>query len=158
MKETLRHIEAFEYYYALGSARSLSKVAKQFKVAVQTVHRWNDRLNWQEKLEERDVEIAELLQAECKNEAVMSKLKYRKVIKKAMDQFIRSLLCGNVKIDSISDFERLLKADLLLAGEATERSDINANIRADEAREALVSRIHSITERQRQSADLKRVK
>ncbi|MBA7491670.1 hypothetical protein ES702_02218 [subsurface metagenome] len=42
MQENLKHREAaFEYYYGLGSDRSLSKVARQFKVSETNIKEWS---------------------------------------------------------------------------------------------------------------------
>lgn len=58
MKETLRHKEAFEYYYSLGPTRSIPQVARQYSVSVAAVKKWSRAFNWQERIEQRDIENA----------------------------------------------------------------------------------------------------
>ncbi len=56
MKETLRHKEAFEYYYSLGTERSFKLVESKFKVSNMSVARWSKEFNWQERIGQRDIE------------------------------------------------------------------------------------------------------
>lgn len=58
MKETLRHKNAFELYYKQGESRSLSKVAKEIKAGEVTVRKWSVAFKWQDRVAERDKEIA----------------------------------------------------------------------------------------------------
>jgi hypothetical protein len=58
LKETLRHKNAFELYYKQGESRSLSKVAKEIKAGEVTVRKWSVAFKWQDRVAERDKEIA----------------------------------------------------------------------------------------------------
>ena len=63
-KETLKHQEAFDYYYSLGDDRSYAKVAEQFNVTVCTVTKWAGSFSWQRRVVERDRKIALQMQRE----------------------------------------------------------------------------------------------
>jgi len=53
MKETLRHREAFEYYYVLGNDRSYPQVASKFTVSLTSVKKWAKEFNWQQRVQDR---------------------------------------------------------------------------------------------------------
>lgn len=86
MREKLKHIEAYEYYFLLGGLvpvrnkkeackhvkrgsnfykqlyslcgkRSLLKVARRFNVSRRAVNNWCKAFNWKERVRKRDLEI-----------------------------------------------------------------------------------------------------
>jgi len=120
MKETLRHREAFEYYYSLGHDRSLTSVALQCGISERSVAAWSKAFDWQARIEQRDQENARRIQQKTDETIVGVKAKYRKVIGAAISDFVARLKAGQIVVDSVSDLERLVKLDLLLMGEATE--------------------------------------
>lgn len=52
-RESQRHKDAFEFYYRMKK-RSLSKVAKKFKVSTTTTCNWNKAFNWEQRINARD--------------------------------------------------------------------------------------------------------
>ena len=124
MKETLQHTEAFEYYYGLGDKRSQRLVAGKYGVSGKTIAKWSKAFNWQERIELRDMENSRLLEKKTNNTIVNEKANYRKLIKAAISTFVGNLNAGKVDVLSVQDMERLVKLDLLLMGEATERDEI----------------------------------
>ena len=135
--ETLNHREAFDYYYSLGVSRSINQVAVKFNKSERTIHNWAKAFNWQKRIEQRDIEIANRLEEKTNEIIVDEKAKYREEIKQYM-QFIRGIMIASqekikkkeISINESSDmnslmlaYERLLKLDLLLMGEATDRSE-----------------------------------
>lgn len=146
-EETLRHREAFEYYYSLGEKRSYVSVASQFGVSERTVVRWANAFNWQERVIQRDIENSKELEKKTNTSVVNEKANYRKIIKFAIVKFAEKLKAGKIEANNIQDLERLVKLDLLLMGEATERGDFNVT----DAREKLIGRINSIIERRREA-------
>ena len=124
MKEELHHREAFEYYYGLGENRSLRLVSGEYKVSGKTAAKWSKSFNWQERIEQRDMENSRLLEKKTNNTIVNEKANYRKIIKAAIGKFVKNLQEGKVDISSVQDAERLVKLDLLLMGEATERGEV----------------------------------
>ena len=131
MKEQLHHKEAFEYYYTLGDKRNIMQVAQEYNVSRAAVAKWSKAFSWQERIEQRDMDNARLLEKKTNNTIVNEKANYRKIIKAAMAKFVENLKNGKVDVETIQDAERLVKLDMLLMGEATEaeRSDINITIK-----------------------------
>lgn len=116
MKEGLRHIEAFEYYYTLGSSRSYSKVAKEFGVALRTVEKWGKELKWGKRVEERDKVNGKRLETITNDTILEDKIRYHKVIKMGISSFLNNLKEGKVEVDNVKDFATLVKLDLELMG------------------------------------------
>lgn len=124
MKETLRHRQAFEYYYSLDENRGLRKVAQKFNVTLTAVANWSRAFNWQERLEQRDIENAKKLEAEVNKAIVSSKADYRALIKKVVKEFEERLKAGKIRISKPEDLSIMAKLDLLMMGEATEREEL----------------------------------
>jgi hypothetical protein len=116
MRETLKHQQAFEYYYMLGPERSLGKVASQFNISRPTATMWSQKLNWDERIIERDRENMREVR-EQNNEDVKNQMEaYRKIIKASVSDYIKRLKDNKVKIDSVNDFTKLVKLDMELCG------------------------------------------
>jgi len=120
MKETLRHKEAFETYYAMGAERSLASLAGDCGVSEKSVKTWSKSFDWQARIVARDQENARRLQQKTDEKIVNVKALYRKVVGSAISDFVNRLKAGEIEVDSVTDLERLVKLDLLLMGEATE--------------------------------------
>lgn len=145
-EEKLYHIEAFEYYYALGNDRTLAKVAKYLKKNQRTVYNWSRQFGWQARIKERDEEVAKKLVEKNKEAVIDEKVQYRKVIKLAMAKLIKELQSEDFKSKGIQDLERLIKLDLLLTGEATEKVELdNKQSITEEDRQALKELTTSIS-------------
>lgn len=125
--ETARMAQAFEYYYSLGDDRSLGKAAVQFGVTETTIENWSTSFGWQERVQQRDIEVANTMHKKTVKEIANSKANYRKIIAIGIKKFAEKLMDdeGGVDLTKIQDFERLVKLDLLLMGEITERKDIS---------------------------------
>lgn len=142
MKETLAHKEAFEYYYILGKKRSFRLVESRYKVSNKTVSRWSKAFNWQERIEQRDMENSKRIKDKTDDLVVNTKADYRTEIKvqlgilKAMlNEVIKDIKDGKIiKVGStetlknvISSYERLCRLDLLLMGEPTSFEKLNVD-------------------------------
>jgi hypothetical protein len=166
MKETLRHKEAFEYYYILGDKRSYPQVASKFTVSRTSIKKWSKAFNWQERVEQRDIEIGKGLEAKTNENVVNTKADYRAEIKvqfsifkfmlnKLIEKFknnepleIKNL--DNLKI-VVDSYEKLIRLDLTLIGEAS----IIEEIELKDAKEKLFSKINSIIAREKKTEGLK---
>ena len=124
MKETLKHSEAFEYYYSLGAERNFKLVESKFKVSNMSVARWSKAFSWQERIEQRDVANAKKLEAKIDKAIVNSRAEYRTLIKKVVREFEKKLKAGKIRIDKPEDLSIMAKLDLLMMGEATEKQDV----------------------------------
>ena len=143
MKETLRHREAFEYYYSLGDKRSLTLVAHKFNISKQSTTKWNKNFNWQKRVEQRDIENAKSLEKKTNRTVVNSKADYRaeiktqlgilkailnQVIKDFQNKEIIEVSTMNELKEVVNSYEKLCKLDLVLMGEAPEDKDINITV------------------------------
>jgi hypothetical protein len=143
MKERQKHIEAFECYISLGgkpTTENITKVAQESHTAYRTIWTWYKNFNWKERAEIRLNEIAKKLAEKTDNDIVNIKANHRKEIKQTL-ALIKSTLSNaiknvNGKVQSTiepekatdianlaNSYEKLVKLDLLLLGEDTERSD-----------------------------------
>jgi len=118
VKETLRHKEAFEYYYSLGDNRSYPKVALKFTVSKTSIKKWAKNFNWQERIELRDINNGKELEKKVDKAIVNSKADYRALIKKVVKKFEQKLKDGKIRIERPEDLNVMAKLDLLLMGES----------------------------------------
>ncbi|MBA7546235.1 hypothetical protein ES705_38620 [subsurface metagenome] len=123
MKETLRHIEAFNYYYILGNKRSITEVARKFTVCRASVSKWSRFFHWKERVKQTDIEVSEILKKRLKKAAVYSKDNYRALVKEVMDQFEEKLKDKKIKLSKPQDIIEMMKLDLLMMGEPTGREE-----------------------------------
>lgn len=135
--ESMLHIEAFEYYYALGNKRNWEAVAKEFNKSPRTIASWGTKFGWRERIKMRDIEVSKKLVQQTTAQAIDEKLKYRKVIKLAMAKLIKEIQSDDFKTKGIQDLERLIKLDMLLLGENTEKVEVTNNVVTEEDRKAL---------------------
>ena len=125
MKETVKHLQAFEMYYLLGPQRSLGKVAREFGVTASTVTNWANQLNWNQRVIERDNKNMASIR-EKNDEAVIKQMEeYRKVIQDSVKEYINKLNGGSVKIETVTDFARLVRLDMELCGFVKEAYQVN---------------------------------
>ncbi len=128
LRETLRHQSAFEFYFALGSDRSLPQVAQQFSVSLEAVKGWSAAFRWQKRIAQRE----EILKAHREKIAVQEYAKSREeqlgIIRYARAKIAAALKGDKVRF-SVGDLERLGKLENLLRGEATERQDVKVDVR-----------------------------
>ena len=135
MKETLRHQQAFEYYYMLGNERSLGKVASKFNISRPTATIWSQKLGWDERVRERDAKNMQTIREKNNEDVVASMESYRKIIRASVGDYIKRLKDGKVKIDTVKDFAQLVKLDMELCGyvdtlekEQKAEDDSNVNV------------------------------
>ena len=62
IRETLRHREAFDYYYLRGEKRNLQAVARRFRVSKNAVGGWSVVFNWRERILQRDRSNAQAIE------------------------------------------------------------------------------------------------
>jgi len=172
MKETLRHKEAFEYYYALGDKRNSSSVAVQYKVSERSIFKWSKNFNWQERIEQRDIEVSRGLETKTNETIISIKAGFKAEIKAQLNIFkvmLNRLIKKfkedkegeTIEIKKIEDlkvvtdsYEKLIKLYLTLIGEASEIEEIELK----DAKEKLISKINSIIAREKKGKSPKRNK
>ena len=124
MRETLKHKQAFNFYYALSDTRALPQVSQEFSISLVTAKRWSKAFSWQERIEQRDIGNAKKLEAKIDKAIVNSRAEYRTLIKKVVREFEKKLKAGKIRIDKPEDLSIMAKLDLLMMGEATEKQDV----------------------------------
>jgi hypothetical protein len=122
-KENPLQREAFEIYYQMGDKRSLKAVAEKVDRTERSVAGWSRTFNWVDRVSQREIEEAKYSDNmdEILAQTVASKTSYRIMISNLMKQVSRKIARGELAVRNIQDFERMVKLDLLLMGENTEK-------------------------------------
>ena len=134
-KENPLQREAFEIYYLMGDKRSLRAVAEKVGRTERCVAGWSRAFNWVDRVSQREIEehknsdnMDEILA-----QTVASKTSYRIMINNLMKDASRKIARGELTIRNIQDYERIVKLDLLLMGESTERSETTGSAELSKA-------------------------
>ena len=179
MREELRHREAFEYYYSLGDTRTLPQVSQKFKVSLTSIKRWSGSFNWQDRIIQRDIEIGRELPAKTNETVIAIKANYRaeikaqfSILKKMLNELIKkfkededqkdkSIDKKGIEIKDVTGlkdvmgcYERLVRMDLTLIGEVSEREE-NALRYAEKK---FFDEINSLVTREKKAEGLRRNK
>lgn len=146
--ETEQMQKAYMFYLNLGRNRNVAEVAHMFNKATRTIQSWKSYFDWEGRirryLEEHnntfptgevipDYHTMVMEAPEDPDDEIdtpigtFSRLQYRRVIGAMMQEFITDLEEGKIKINSIYEFEKVAKLDLLLMGEATSKVAIDTN-------------------------------
>ena len=135
MRETAKHIEAFEYYVALGLNRSLYKVARKMGVSTTTACKWSVGLDWQNRVEERDVRNGAAIAKKTDSAIVKETVTHTKairdslnLIRAALGTAVKNIQSGELQVTRAQDLaslttaqKELIKLDLVMSGEADSR-------------------------------------
>lgn len=123
-KENNLQREAFELYYHLGDKRSLKQVADKIARTERTVAGWSRTYNWVDRVKQREIEDAINEGVNRVNAQTTDvKTRYRILMNNLIAQASKKVANGELSIKNIPDLERVVKLDLLLMGEATDRQD-----------------------------------
>lgn len=133
-KENSLQREAFEIYYQMGDKRSLRAVAEKVGRTERTVAGWSRAYSWVDRVSQREIE-------ENKNadsvsilaQTVDAKTKYRIMMNNLMNMASRKIASGELSIKNVPDLERVIKLDLLLMGEPTDRNDTTGGTELSQA-------------------------
>jgi len=128
MEETLRHREAFEYYYGLGDGRSYPQVASRFTVSLTSVKKWAKSFNWRERVRDRDMENAQKLEEQTNETILHTKSKYLHIIQSTLQRYEEALQSGDIKITSVKDLATLANLEMSLREEEILEEDRTVNI------------------------------
>lgn len=115
--------EAFLFYYALGSNRTLDLVAKEFGRSEIAVKIWSGKFNWTERVREKEVAEHKKAREELTEGLDEVKERSQRIIKKLLDKAEEDLKEGLIKIKNTYDINLAIKSELLLLGEVTEREE-----------------------------------
>ena len=162
----------FEQYYALGENRTLKALAKKTGHTLLRLYKWRRKYNWESKVVKRDTEVAMVLRARSINTIVNVKIEYSSIIHTLVKEMIDNIHEYNDKVRTVNrkaknpkdiipyktliysadDFEKLVKLDLLMRGDVTERTEkivtenanlIEKQIAEDDETKALLKNLYN---------------
>lgn len=133
-KENSLQKEAFEIYYHLGDKRSLKAVAEKIERTERTVAGWSRAFNWVDRVKQREIEDARNMGGNALNAQTTDvKTRYRILMNNLIAKASVKIAKGELAIRNVQDLERVVKLDLLLMGEATDREDTVATTELSQA-------------------------
>ena len=124
--ETLRHQQAFEYYYSLGEKRSSQAIATKYAVSHGAAKKWVTSFRWRDRVVERDEIIANAVAKAATDQTIKDRKKILDTCQMVMTDFTKRAhpkYTGKNKITIMTgiDYERMAKLYLLMMGEVTDR-------------------------------------
>lgn len=137
-KEKTRHLDAYEYYFALGDKRSSNAVAKKFKVCVHTIYKWRINFKWDKRVDKRNKSIAKRVEQQVDTGIVKSKITHRQELSdnlKMIQEVIATAIDPNtgllrINVRTPTDltnlmqaYERLVRLDLDIIADAPPDAD-----------------------------------
>lgn len=133
-KENSLQKEAFEIYYHMGDKRSLRAVADKVERTERTIAGWSRAFSWVDRVKQREIEDARNMGGEALNSQTTDvKTRYRILMNNLMARASTKIVEGTLGIRNIQDLERVVKLDLLLMGESTDRQDSTATTELSKA-------------------------
>lgn len=122
--ETKRHIEALDLLYRLGGGAATNElawlVAKEVGIAERTFWDWFKAFRWRERMDKRNKLVDAELEKKSVRDAVQAKADYRSLITDMIAKLRAAFDRGEIPLNSVAEFEKLIKLDLLLMGEKLE--------------------------------------
>jgi len=121
-KEGAKQQRAFESYYALGFGRSYGSVAKDLGVSLATVKLWGRSFGWQERVRERDLDVARAVADRTFKGETEEKGQQLQIVRMAMLHVAKAIAEGKVKV-TIGDLDRLIRLERFLSDEPDSRTE-----------------------------------
>lgn len=124
MEEKPHQSQAFEIYYDMGKNRSLTRLADTLDYSPQTVAKWSQEFNWQNRIAERDKQNLALMRRQRLEESEKMRTLYQQAIRKVLsDQFLKPLQSGTLRMDlhDFNDVRSMMQLDMTL--ENVDRND-----------------------------------
>jgi hypothetical protein len=121
-EETLRHLEVFEIYYAMGDARSIKVLADVVGIGYRTLEMWSAHFKWQDRIGERDKELITRIKHDFQDEILRYRSFYIDLVKGMIKQCIivnnetGETTCS-IKPNNVNDLEKLIKLHMSLMGD-----------------------------------------
>jgi hypothetical protein len=125
-KEQPHHVRAFEHYYGLGEQRSYERVATEFSVASSTVKLWARSFGWQDRIRERDLEIARDVAGRTMSDEVTRRERSLQIVHMAIVQLAKAIAEGDMRM-TLSDLDKLIRLEAFLCDEPESRHELLLN-------------------------------
>lgn len=125
MKEKDVHVRAFEAYFELGPARSLTKLSQRLGVSRSALRDWSIAFGWQERINERERDVARVMASRSIRTEAEDRLKQRQIVQLALVTVARQLAEGRIR-GTLADLDRLIRLERFLEGEADSRQEVVA--------------------------------
>jgi len=139
-EESQEQINAFQIYYDMGKERSLIKLVALTHRHNVTLAQWSKKWNWQERVKQKDIDVAKRVQEHLIVTGVQVKQHYQKKIHKLITKFFEYVDTCNkeaeldpdnkkpyILIRNASDLDALVKLEMLLLNEPTSRTSLITN-------------------------------
>lgn len=121
MIETKRHIEALDLLYRLGGGAATNdlawQVAKKMEIGERTFWNWFKDFKWRERMDKRNALVDAELEKKSVRDVVRAKASYRSLIGEMIAKLREAFDRGEIPLNSVAEFEKLIKLDMLLMGE-----------------------------------------
>lgn len=122
-KEQQHHMRAFEHYYSLGEQRSYERVASEFSVAASTVKLWARSFGWQERVRERDIEIAREVADRTVTGEIDRRERSLQIVHMALVQLAKAIAEGDIRM-TLADLDKLIRLEAFLSDEPESRYEL----------------------------------
>jgi len=125
-KTAHEQLKAFQIWYALGEQRKYSTVAKMMGLEKSIITAWSSRYNWKRRLAAMDSKVTALIDDKFADLYSEVKSICQQGLFTLMNTALEDIASGDLRIKDIKDLETVMKLDLLIKGEATERTESKA--------------------------------
>ena len=130
----IKHIEAFKYYYDLGSSRTFLKTAKDMGVNSKTLTSWADKEQWLKHIDVLNMEFLRGIRKELATDVLKTSNDLIQVTNEAIRLFKNNLNAGNINVKSISDLERLVTLQYTIYGNMLGELESQSGIVKDDSK------------------------
>jgi hypothetical protein len=122
MKESARHVRAFEAFYAMGQGRTLRALARKLNVSHSSVKLWSRTFGWAARIEERDAAVAHIVEEKTRKVEVDRRTRNRRIVEAAIIAAARAIAEGRVR-PTLADLDRMVRLESFVEGEAASSPD-----------------------------------
>jgi hypothetical protein len=122
-KEQPHHLRALEHNNGLGEGRSYERVAAEFQVAASTVKLWARSFRWQDRVRDRDIEIAREVAGRTMSDEVNRRERSLQIVHLALVQLAKAIAEGDLRM-TLSDLDKLIRLEAFLCDEPESRHEL----------------------------------
>ena len=122
-KKADQQLKAFQHYYAMGEKRDLTVLAQMTGIPKSELKAWEKRYNWRRRIDALDSKVIQYIDEKFADLYSETKAICTQTIFDLLRTAQEDIEAGHIRITSIKDLETIVKMDMLLKGEATERRE-----------------------------------